>query len=277
MILIKTVFAIPKMDCLAEERLIRMDLEQAEGVIRLDFDLATRQLTVLHDTPPESILAHLAPLGLNAHLIATGPAMHEATEIPAAAEGSTLKLLLVINGAMFLVEIIIGWLAESTGLIADSLDMLADAAVYGVSLYAVGKAATVQAWAARLSGYLQLLLVAGALFEVVRRFWMGSDPEPSFMIGIALLALIANVTCLMLIAKHRQGGVHMRASWIFSTNDVIANVGVIVAGLLVLWTQSALPDLVVGAIIATVVLTGALRILKLARLPMVDATKGEDS
>ena len=275
--MIKTVFAIPKMDCLAEERLIRMDLEQAEGVIRLDFDLATRQLTVLHDTPPESILAHLAPLGLNAHLIATGPAMHEATEIPAAAEGSTLKLLLVINGAMFLVEIIIGWLAESTGLIADSLDMLADAAVYGVSLYAVGKAATVQAWAARLSGYLQLLLVAGALFEVVRRFWMGSDPEPSFMIGIALLALIANATCLMLIAKHRQGGVHMRASWIFSTNDVIANVGVIVAGLLVLWTQSALPDLVVGAIIATVVLTGALRILKLARLPMVDATKGEDS
>lgn len=275
--MIKTVFAIPKMDCLAEERLIRMALEQKEGVTRLDFDLNSRQLTVLHNNVPEKLLNYLAPLGLDARLIETGPATEETTQIPAVAESSTLKLLLMINGAMFLVEIIIGWLAESTGLIADSLDMLADAAVYGVSLYAVGKAATVQAWAARLSGYLQLLLAAGALFEVVRRFWMGSDPDPSFMIGIALLALIANVTCLMLIAKHRQGGVHMRASWIFSTNDVIANVGVIVAGLLVLWTQSALPDLVVGAIIATVVLTGALRILKLARLPMVDATKGEDS
>lgn len=274
--MMKTVFAIPKMDCLAEERLIRMALEKAEGVSRLDFDLSARQLTVLHNTAPEKLLNHLAPLGLGARLIETGPASGETAQIPASAESSTLKLLLVINAAMFLVEIIIGWLAESTGLIADSLDMFADAAVYGISLYAVGRAATVQAGAARLSGYLQLLLAAGALFEVARRFWMGSNPEPSFMISIASVALIANVTCLVLIAKHRHGGVHMRASWIFSTNDVIANMGVIVAGLLVLWTQSALPDLVVGAIIASVVLTGALRILKLARLPTVDATKDED-
>lgn len=69
----------------------------------------------------------------------------------------------------------------------------------------------------------------------------------------------------------------MRASWIFSTNDVIANIGVISAALLVLWTQSAVPDLVVGALIAGIILTGALRILKLARLPTVDATKGRDS
>jgi Co/Zn/Cd efflux system component len=275
--LIKTVFAIPKMDCLAEESLVRRALEQAEGVSWLDFDLSARQLTVLHNTAPEKLLDYLVPLGLDVRLIETGPANGEATPIPASTERSTLKLLLAINGAMFLVEIIIGWLAESTGLIADSLDMLADAAVYGVSLYAIGRGATVQAKAARLSGYLQLLLAVGALFEVVRRFFMGSNPEPPFMIGIALLALIANVACLILIAKHRQGGVHMRASWIFSTNDVIANVGVIVAGLLVLWTQSPLPDLVVGAIIAGIVLTGALRILKLARLPTVDATKDGDS
>lgn len=273
--MMKTVFNIPKMDCLAEESLIRMALERAEGVSRLDFDLSARQLTVLHNTVPEKLLDYLAPLGLDARLIETSPAPGETPQIPASTEGSTLKLLLVINGAMFLVEITIGWLAESTGLIADSLDMLADAAVYGVSLYAVGKGAAVQAGAARLSGYLQFLLAIGALFEVVRRFLTGSNPEPPFMIGIALLALIANVTCLMLIAKHRQGGVHMRASWIFSTNDVIANIGVIVAGLLVLWTQSALPDLVVGAIIASVVLTGALRILKLARLPTVDEAKGK--
>lgn len=265
------------MDCLAEETLVRMALEKAEGISRLDFDLAARQLTVLHNAVPEKLLDCLAPLGLNARLIESGPAAGAASKIQPATEGSTLKLLLAINGAMFLVEIIIGWFAESTGLIADSLDMLADAAVYGVSLYAVGRAATVQAKAARLSGYLQLLLAIGALFEVVRRFLMGSNPEPLFMIGIALLALIANVACLILIAKHRQGGVHMRASWIFSTNDVIANIGVIVAGLLVLWTQSSLPDLVVGAIIASIVLRGALRILKLARLPTVDATKGGDS
>ena len=81
-------------------------------------------------------------------------------------EHKTLRVLLAINAAMFFVEIVTGWLAESTGLIADSLDMLADAAVYGVSLYAVGKAATMQMRSARFSGYLQLILAFGALFEV---------------------------------------------------------------------------------------------------------------
>ncbi len=118
-----------------------------------------------------------------------------------------------------------------------------------------------QTRAARLSGYLQLILAFGALFEVVRRLLVGSDPEPPFMIGIALLALVANVTCMALIAKHRQGGAYMRASWIFSTNDVIANVGVILAGFFVAWTGSHLPDLVVGSIIALVVLSGAIRSL----------------
>lgn len=186
-------------------------------------------------------------------------------------EHKTLRVLLAINGAMFFVEIVTGWLAESTGLIADSLDMFADAAVYGVSLYAVGKAATMQMRAARFSGYLQLILAFGALFEVSRRFLVGSDPEPPLMIGVALLALVANLTCMALIAKHRQGGAHMRASWIFSPNDVIANVGVILAGALVAWTGSHLPDLVVGAIIALVVLSGAIRILRLSGMPAPDS------
>lgn len=85
------------------------------------------------------------------------------------------------------------------------------------------------------------------------------------MMSIALLALAANASCMALIAKHRGGGVHMRASWIFSTNDVIADVGVIVAGALVEWTGSALPDLVIGTAIALVVLSGAARILRISR------------
>ena len=66
------------------------------------------------------------------------------------------------------------------------------------------------------------------------------------MMSIAFLALIANITCLAIISRHRTGGAHMRASWIFSTNDVIANIGVIVAGALVAWSGSALPDLIIG-------------------------------
>lgn len=180
----------------------------------------------------------------------------------ATAEAKTLRWLLGINALMFVVEIVTGWLAQSTGLIADSLDMLADAAVYGLALYAVGHAGR-QLGAARLSGWLQMLLAFGVLSEVVRRWLFGSAPEPLPMMGIALLALVANVTCLALLARHRDGGAHMRASWIFSTNDVLANLGVILAGALVAWTGSNIPDLLIGLLIALLVLNGARRILQL--------------
>lgn len=180
----------------------------------------------------------------------------------AMAEAHTLRWLLAINATMFVVEIVAGWLAQSTGLIADSLDMFADAAVYGLALYAVGHAGR-QLGAARLSGWLQLLLALGVLGEVLRRWLTGSEPEPLPMMGIALLALAANVACMAMLAKHRGGGAHMRASWIFSTNDVLANLGVIIAGALVASTGSNLPDLVIGTLIGLLVLNGARRILGL--------------
>lgn len=175
-----------------------------------------------------------------------------------------LVVLLVINGVMFVVELGLGIVAQSTGLIADSLDMLADAGVYGIALWAVSNA-TRQRTAARVSGWLQLLLAVGVLFEVARRAVSGSAPEPPTMLSIAAIALIANVACMFALARHRQGGAHMQASWIFTSNDVIANAGVIAAGGLVVWTGSRVPDLVIGAIIGLIVLRGALRILGLSR------------
>lgn len=85
------------------------------------------------------------------------------------------------------------------------------------------------------------------------------------MMGVSVLALAANVTCLALLSRHRTGGVHMRASWIFSTNDVIANLGVILAGALVALTGSSVPDLIIGSVIGVVVLRGAIRIMRMAR------------
>jgi Co/Zn/Cd efflux system component len=275
----KSVFDLPRMDCASEERLVRMALDGLDQVARLGFDLGRRRLTVVHLGDPDNLLKRLAPLNFGARLVETGEAeLGRAKEVAVPVEEHrTLRVLLAINAAMFFVEIVTGLLAESTGLIADSLDMFADAAVYSVSLYAVGKDATMQMRSARFSGYLQLILAFGALFEVIRRFLVGSDPEPPLMIGIAFLALVANVTCMALIAKHRQGGAHMRASWIFSTNDVIANVGVILAGALVAWTGSHLPDLAVGAIIALIVLSGAIRILRLSGMPYRTASEGTRS
>lgn len=176
-------------------------------------------------------------------------------------ERRALLILLCINGVMFVGEAVIGWLAESTGLLADSLDMLADALVYGIALSAVGRGHKRQSTAATTSGILQIALGLGVLLEVTRRGIYGSEPVSGLMMGMGLVALIANVACLLILSKHRNGGAHMRASWIFSTNDVFANVGVIISGVLVLLLGSAVPDLVIGTLISAVVVRGGFKIL----------------
>lgn len=250
--------------------MIRLALEGVSGVQSLRFDLSNRQLQAVHSGPAEPITARLAPLGLGATLVATAPADNanvsdEESELDEASEleAKTLKFLLAINGVMFVIELVMGLIAQSTGLLADSLDMFADAAVYGLALYAVGKSVQYKVRAAHMAGWLQMALAIGALTEVVRRFFFGSEPQSVLMMGIAGLALVANVSCLWLISKQRDRGAHMQASWIFSSNDVLANVGVIVAGALVAWTHSPYPDLVIGTVIGLVVLNGARRILAL--------------
>ena len=112
-----------------------------------------------------------------------------------------------------------------------------------------------------LSGVLQVMLALSVAGEILRRTIVGSEPEPTFMIGVSLIALVANVICLALIAKHQDGEIHMRASWVFSKNDVIANVGVIAAGGLVLLLDEHWPDLVIGSLIVIVVFRGGISIL----------------
>lgn len=176
-----------------------------------------------------------------------------------------LWILLAINGGMFVVEAAAGWVAQSTALLADSLDMFADAAVYGVALFGVSRGLKAKAGAAMTSGVLQLVLGLGALAEVARRAIYGSDPEGSAMMGVALLALVANVWCFALISRHKSGGVHMRATWICSRNDVLANAGVIGGGGLVAWIGSAWPDLVLGTAIGLLVIHGGVAIIREAR------------
>jgi len=264
----RSKFKIPKMDCPAEEQMIRTALDDVPNIRLLDFDLADRILVVWHNGNTDSITERLTKLNLGATLLKT---MEESeSNLPTQKslvsdrdQARVLWILLGINGFMFIAELVSGWLVESAGLIADSLDMLADAAVYGISLYAVGKAARHKLRTAHISGWFQFVLVIGALFEVVRRFIFGSEPNPPYMIGVAIIALIANVLCLWLIFRHRDQGAHMKASWIFSTNDVMANLGVIAAGVLVGFTGSRFPDLIIGTIIVGVVFIGSIKILRL--------------
>ena len=263
-------FLVPKMDCPSEERMIRLALNGLPVLHSLSFDLASRQVRAFHYGPVDLITTKLESLGLGATLLGTEPASQEAAsansateELTTAKEASTLKILLGINAAMFAIEMGAGLIAQSAGLVADSLDMFADAAVYGLALYAVGRSARLQVRAAHLAGFFQIVLALGVLVEVARRFLYGSEPESMLMMGIGAVALVANVSCLLMIYGHREGGAHMKASWIFSANDVLANLGVIVAGVLVAWTGSAYPDLVIGTVVGLIVLNGARRILAL--------------
>ncbi|WP_370248882.1 cation transporter [Thalassolituus sp.] len=264
-----STYKVPKMDCPSEERMIRMALNGFDNIRSLSFDLSNRNLEIIHQGEAGPITSKLETLGLGASLQKSEEASAESVRSAESSnaneteESGTLWILLAINGLMFLVEMTMGLIAQSAGLIADSLDMLADAAVYGLALYAVGHGIKMQVRAAHVAGILQLILAVGVLVDVGRRFLFGSDPQSLMMMAVASVALIANISCLLLIAKHRDGGAHMKASWIFSANDVVINLGVILAGLLVAWTGSNYPDLVIGGIVGGIVLIGAKRILAL--------------
>lgn len=265
-----SIFKVSKMDCPSEESMIRMSLENCKSLKAMEFDIPGRMLRVYHDNDVDEINQKLINLNLGAKLLGTNEIdskeLSEIIDNAKSEDGKEFKVLiwlLIINAVMFVVEFIVGIVAQSTGLIADSLDMFADAAVYATAIYAVGKSDQLKLKAAHLSGWLQVLLGLGALFEVMRRFIYGSDPVSTLMISMGLVALVANVTCLMLIAKKKDSGAHMKASWIFSANDVIANTGVILAGILVMLTGSAIPDLLIGLIIVAFVLNGARRILQI--------------
>jgi Co/Zn/Cd efflux system component len=152
------------------------------------------------------------------------------------------------------------------GLVADSLDMLADALVYGLSLLAVGTSMIRQKRVALVAGIFQAILAVLGFLEVIRRF-LGLEELPDFrmMMGISFLALLANAYCLYLLQKSRAQEAHMRASMIFTSNDVLINLGVIAAGAMVFWLNSRIPDLVIGTLIFVLVSIGAVRILKLSK------------
>ncbi len=262
------MFRVPGMDCPTEEQLVRMALAGVPGVRSLDFDLGARQLEAVHTGPPDPLIAALEPLAMGAELTSVVPldagdaALDESPPQSPGSQRRALWWVLGINAAMFAIELVAGIVAQSTGLVADSLDMLADASIYAIALLAAGTAAS-QRRAARLSGWLQLGLAGLVLVEVLRRAVSGSEPVEALMVGIGLLALAANLACVAILSRHRRGGAHMRASWIFTTNDALANIGVIVAGVLVAVTGSALPDLVIGTAIAVLVASGAWRILRM--------------
>ena len=188
------------------------------------------------------------------------------------AQQRVLRIALALNATMFIVGLIAGLLGQSSSLMADALDMLADALAYAIALGAVGRSARFKAGAATLSGSLLLLLGVMVLLDVGRRALLGSEPESAVMMAVAFVSLLVNATVLRMLGRYREGEVHLRATWIFTRVDVIANIGVILSGLLVLLTGSRFPDLVVGGAIGVYVVKEAIEILSESR----EARAGEE-
>ncbi|NLP58953.1 cation transporter [Lutibacter sp. B1] len=253
------------MDCPSEENLIRMKLVGVSSIANLDFDITNQKLTVFHKGQIDEIEQSILQLNLGGKLLTT----EETDQIEFKEHKNQKKLLwtvLGINFAFFIIEMTTGLISKSMGLVADSLDMLADSFVYGISLFAVGGTLIKKKRIAKLAGYFQITLAVIGFVEILRRFF-GNEKLPDFttMIVVSIFALIANGICLYLMQKSKsKEEAHMKASMIFTSNDVIINLGVITAGILVNWLSSNKPDLIIGTIVFVLVIQGALRILKLS-------------
>jgi len=262
----KSTFHISKMNCPSEESLIRMKLEGISAIKNLVFDIEKRKLTVFHSEKTPEIEEQLKELDWGAEHKETIVVQKNEFKDDSSVQSKLLWIVLIINFAFFIIEITTGFISKSMGLVADSLDMLADALVYGLSLWAVGSTVLRKKKVARLSGYFQLALALLGLSEVIRRF-ISFEEVPDFqtMIIVSVLALIANSVCLYLLQKSKSNEAHMKATMIFTSNDVIINTGVILAGFLVLLTQSKYPDLIVGTFVFLIVVRGAIKILNIGK------------
>ena len=175
-----------------------------------------------------------------------------------------LIAVLVINAVMFGAEFTAGLLAGSTALMADAVDMLGDAIVYGLSLFALSRGARWKAGAALAKGGFILVFGAGVMVEVVVKVTTGTPPSSVLMLVFGATALTANLVCLALLWRYRTADVNMSSTFECSRNDVIANVGVLAAAGGVALFHSPWPDLLVGCAIALLFLRSAIRVLRQA-------------
>lgn len=172
-----------------------------------------------------------------------------------------LWIVLAINLVLFAGEFSAGWWAESSALQADSLDSLGDALVYILSLWVLGGSLRQRSKAVFVKGGIQLLFGIAVLLEVGRRAWFGAEPVAPIMAIAAVVALVGNLGCFVLLTRFRHDDMNMRSVWLCSRNDLVNNVGVILAAALVAWFHAAWPDLVIGTVVALLFLRTAATVL----------------
>ncbi|MDO8350647.1 MAG: cation transporter [Gallionella sp.] len=179
-------------------------------------------------------------------------------------QSSTLKIVLGVNAVMFIVELTAGLIGNSVSLVADSLDMLGDALVYGFSLYVVARSSTMKARVALLKGAVMAAFGLFVLGQAIYRIVFPQLPVFEMIGAIGLLALAANSLCFYLLWRHRADDINMNSVWLCSRNDIIANISVLFAAAGVWLTHSGWPDILVGLALAALFLHSAWLVLRTA-------------
>lgn len=183
-----------------------------------------------------------------------------------------LITVLLINALMFFVEASAGIVARSSALLADSLDMLGDALVYGFSLYVVARSMRWKAISALVKGLIQLAFGVSVLALTFYKLFVPALPSAATITAVGLLALAANAACAVLLLRHRHDDLNMHSVWLCSRNDLIGNLAVIGAGALVAATHTQWPDLVVGFAIALLFLRTSFGVIGRSRAELRQAT-----
>ncbi len=172
-----------------------------------------------------------------------------------------LWAVIVINAAMFIIEMSAGKLAGSQALQADALDFLGDAFTYGLSLAVIGMSVRVRSTAALIKGVSLLLMSLWVFGSTAYQFFVLGVPKAEVMGAIGVLALAANVVSVLLLIRYKDGDANVRSVWLCSRNDAIGNLAVMVASIAVWFTATAWPDLIVAIIMAGLFLRSAQLIL----------------
>lgn len=172
--------------------------------------------------------------------------------------------VIAINGVMFLVELIGGALAGSRALQADALDFLGDTLTYGISLAVIGMSLRVRATAALVKGVSLLLMGLWVASSTIWSFFVLNTPQAPVMSAIALLALAANLTSVLLLMAYKDGDANVRSVWLCSRNDALGNLAVMAAAALVWLTGTPWPDLAVAMGMAALFTSSAVKILRQA-------------
>jgi len=177
-------------------------------------------------------------------------------------QSKTLKIVLLINIVLFCLTAFYGWAASSTGLMSESIDDFGDAVTYALSLYVIYKSNQMKAKVAFVKGCLILLGALFVLSQVIQHIIDNTVPIFETMGIVAFIALLLNLTCFFLLTRYRQQDINMSSVWECSRNDILNNVSIIVASVLVWITNLGWADVAVGLVLSLLLLQSSFEVLK---------------